>query len=210
MKTVLIVSSSAAYEKMFKKEGFRVVTTRLEVLQHTPDLICFTGGSDVSPHLYGENNVASGCDALRDEFEMGVFSQFPDTPKVGICRGGQFLNVMMGGKMFQDCDKHAIGGTHEALLVETGEVFNVTSTHHQMMRPHPTGKVLVTAERSTVRCYGSDLGTPREVLREVGITGEDVEVVQYGDKVLCFQPHPEYGGNDDTRELFFRLLKGIV
>lgn len=209
MKKVLIVGGGFAYEAMMVKAGFAVVSHR-EAYAKGVDLVLFTGGEDVSPHLYGEPNVASGCSKSRDDFEIEIFNHFKGTPMAGICRGGQFLNVMCGGKMYQDVNNHGIGGTHKAVLVETGEVFDVTSTHHQMMRPAPHGKVLVTACLSTVRKYGAfdDQGKPCIVVKG-GDEHEDVEAVQY-DNILCFQPHPEYNNSGTTRPLFFKLLKGIL
>lgn len=208
MKTVLVVGGGFAYEAMMVKAGFSVVSHR-QAIANGVDLVLFTGGEDVSPHLYGEPNVASGASKARDDFEIEIFNHFKGTPMVGICRGGQFLNVMSGGKMYQDVNNHGIGGTHAAVLVETGEVFKVTSTHHQMMRPAPHGKVLVTASLSTVRKHGAfDADGKPYVVVEKG-KHEDVEAVQYGN-VLCFQPHPEYNNAGDTRPLFFKLLEGIL
>lgn len=70
------------------------------------DGFLFTGGQDVSPALYGERprfaNVES-C-ALRDAMERQVLRHLlaADKPALGICRGLQFLNVALGGTLWQD------------------------------------------------------------------------------------------------------------
>jgi len=64
--------------------------------------VVFTGGADVSPFMYGEKKLSVTCnDEHRDEQEKLFFERYTKVPKVGICRGGQFLNVMNGGKMWQ-------------------------------------------------------------------------------------------------------------
>jgi gamma-glutamyl-gamma-aminobutyrate hydrolase PuuD len=152
METVFVVGGDAAVCRMFQNLGWEVVKNFSIT---TPALICFTGGADVQPHLYGEHNVASYVNPARDEREMEVYTYCKGlgVPMVGICRGGQFLNVMEGGKMYQDVDNHT--ATHYLTLAETGEQFKVTSTHHQMMRPAPHGKVLAVANLATHRVHGS-------------------------------------------------------
>lgn len=196
MKKVRIIGGDWSVEKMFRQHGWSIVGEG-----STPDLAVFTGGADVQPHLYQEHNVASYVSAWRDNMEVDAYNLYKGIPMAGICRGGQLLNILNGGKMYQDCNNH--GRQHELTLLETGERYLVTSTHHQMMRPAEHGKVLATANLSTVRAYGSDLSKEREMLIEKG-PHEDVEIVLYG-KELCFQPHPEYNIPSCT-ELFFRLL----
>ena len=65
-----------------------------------------TGGQDVSPELYGEQRLDT-CGALckeRDEMEKYILQQaiLQDKPVLGICRGIQFLNVYLGGTLYQD------------------------------------------------------------------------------------------------------------
>lgn len=211
MKNVLIVNHGAAYRSMMVNAGFSVTTNATLSNINKADLVLFTGGADVSPHLYGEPNVASHCNPNRDREEMEVFriAKQAGKPMAGICRGGQFLNVMCGGKMFQDVDGHAISGTHRAVLLETGDTYQVTSTHHQMMRKGADGVALVLANESKRRLSAAfnDSGDPVTQLE----TGDhpDLEAVQYGN-ILCFQPHPEFAGADSTRELFFKLLNKIM
>ena len=70
------------------------------------DGFLFTGGHDVSPRLYNEAPIAgliSACEK-RDAMEAMVLklAVSDDKPVLGICRGLQFINVMLGGSLYQD------------------------------------------------------------------------------------------------------------
>jgi len=184
--------------------------------QEFADVVFFPGGSDVTPSLYGEKKLpVTRNDVERDLREVEAYHSIPSiVPKVGICRGSQFLNVMAGGKMYQDVNNHA-RGDHLASCKVTKQVVSVTSTHHQMMRPAPDGEVLMTASLSTRKV--SEHGTikyktpPMDATSEAGIPcGRDVEVVWYPkERSLCYQPHPEYG-NTDCEKHFWELYNTFI
>lgn len=176
-------------------------------------VVVFTGGEDVSPGLYGDaihpttmNNVR------RDAFEARLFQTLRNRQLrgkqpltfAGICRGGQFLNVMNGGTLFQDVDHH----TQSHILQYTrlkGHVEDcmVTSTHHQMMIPTTEAQVWGACAVSSYRDKGEDRKRPRPA----GL--RDFEIVFYPrTKTMCFQPHPEYFGQEGRpcRELFWTCL----
>lgn len=204
MRNVYIVNSSWDFEKMWTSRGHNVVAA-LELA----DIVQFTGGADVSPELYGEANVASYCDANRDKNEQKIFSWCLENKKhmVGVCRGGQFLNVMNGGSMWQHVDNHAIGGTHGVLDLTTDKVHRCTSTHHQMMRPAVgcdwnITLVGVSSERLVTKFVGDDGTFSRKDWQ-----GDDIEVLYYPDThCLCFQPHPEYG-HKGCEDYYFELIE---
>jgi GMP synthase-like glutamine amidotransferase len=142
-----------------------------------PDLVVFTGGSDVSPWLYNHVNEASGNNAKRDAKEVLWYHKFYNVPKLGICRGAQFLNVMNGGTMIQDVQGHAIAGTHRAKDTDYGLFWDVTSTHHQMMVPRKNVNTFASKEENCGAARGKF----------------ESEVLYYGTSLsLCFQPHPEF------------------
>lgn len=65
-----------------------------------------TGGQDVDPHLYGQN-IRPECGEVchtRDFMESFIFRNAlqSDTPILGICRGIQIMNVLLGGTLYQD------------------------------------------------------------------------------------------------------------
>lgn len=201
MPKVYIVGNDYGIANMFLQHGWTIV----DYIDENIDLIQFTGGEDVDPSYYKEaKHPRTYSNPRRDAAEAAVFNEWKGkVPMAGICRGGQFLNVMNGGKMWQHVNNHAIGGTHDAFCHITETVYAVTSTHHQMMRPARHAKILLTAELATTK------ETAEEVVEGLGI---DTEAVYYPDTMsLCFQPHPEYVSiNHECRNLYFDYLDRIL
>lgn len=200
MKRVLIINGGYDYNKLFEKLGYEVVT-KIE----DATLVCFTGGADVSPHLYGDQkHPYTGNDPGRDAYETQVFEDASGRglPKVGICRGAQFLNVMSGGRMYQHVENHT--RSHFITDVVTGDQVYVSSTHHQMMMPSSEG-VLVAFSN----LHGERQWYEGEVFKR-DISNTDYEVVYYPHtSSLCFQPHPEFNdpAYEDMQNYFSALLK---
>lgn len=184
-KVYIISSLSDAYALMFHNNGYDVTTDISEA-----NLICFTGGADVHPSFYGEvKEPETVCDVARDAREADLFLSNPKVPMVGICRGGQFLNVMCGGSLVQHVDEHQLGfeGSHLALNLDGGEEVVVTSTHHQR---------IIMGDDAELLLYGPSSDDA------------EVEACYYeGDNVLCFQPHPEFSTADRSCvETFFSYI----
>jgi carbamoylphosphate synthase small subunit len=201
-KLVYIVNGNAQYRSLFQSLGFKVAQ---DLGKHV-DLVCFTGGADVTPAMYGDNkHPYTGNDIARDQFEVRMFDKAKDLaiPMVGICRGGQFLNVMSGGRMYQHVTKHGIHGTHDMIDVETGEHIPVTSTHHQMFMPSEQAVIVAIATLGGEREWYDGEVFKRDV------SNTDYEVVYYeATNSLCFQPHPEFNGEglEAMKDYFARCL----
>ena len=191
-RSVFIVFSSPEYETMYNERGFKIVD-KIEL----SDIVQFTGGSDVTPALYGEepHQLTNSC-KVRDEREMLVYAAAlrMEKPMVGICRGGQFLNVMNGGKMNQHINGHCCSHniTYEDVDGEMQSV-RVSSTHHQHM--------LHNVELGQVVAVSSGTDAP-----------EGIEEVVYYDytNCLCFQPHPEMRGYDECQDFFFDAVEAFL
>lgn len=118
----------------------------------------FAGGVDIDPHRYGEE-VLEECgeiDYERDRSEFDVYSEIKKTgkPVFGVCRGIQMLNVVSGGRLWQDLpsqvgksvihSQKALGKerTHKVLVEEDSLLFDivgkrefdVNSFHHQAVK----------------------------------------------------------------------------
>lgn len=209
-KIVFVVGGDYTVKEMFNNHGW-VATSELD----KADLYVFTGGADVTPELYGQKNVASGTNSRRDAIEVEIWDKLKEikAPMAGICRGGQFLNIMNGGTMWQDVDGHT--GNHDMYILEDhddeGTVLDeskkirVSSTHHQMMRPDIDAEILAVAQRSSYKT--DDVGTLRS--GDGKFDPVDIEVLFYPEtQSLCFQPHPEYKWSPrECTDYFFKLLE---
>lgn len=198
MSKVFIVNGSYAYQQLFLSMGMSI-TDSLE----DASLVCFTGGADVTPSLYGaEKHKYTGNSYARDMQEQLVFLAAVDKniPCVGICRGAQFLNVMSGGEMYQHVEEHT--RSHTITDLQTGETVYVSSTHHQMMKPAPTGLLVASSTLGGAREWFEG-----EVFKK-DVSKEDIEVVFYEHtKCLCFQPHPEFDDEGyEGMHTYFRSL----
>jgi Peptidase C26 len=170
------------------------------------EIVVFTGGEDINPRLYGERPLpATSFNDRRDEYELEVFQNIPEgAVKIGICRGAQLLNVLNGGKMWQDVDKH--GGTTHRVFTDIKNLFKdgsyvSNSIHHQMMIPHAKGKLIGVAYQAE---YKARAGKEMK-----GSFFLDPEVIWYDEtKTFCFQAHPEFG-HAETHEAFHTYLKHL-
>lgn len=129
----------------------------IEQIAQLCDGFLFTGGHDVAPALYGEENRSCGAlSAERDELEAALLPLVlaADKPVLGICRGLQFINAFLGGTLWQDLpteydspichrmqkpyhrDAHSVTflpDTPFASLYGEGE-YGVNSLHHQAIK----------------------------------------------------------------------------
>lgn len=172
------------------------------------DVSLFVGGADLNPFLYDEAALpGTRYDDKRDKDDLEAWRASKGKFKIGICRGGQFLNVMNGGRLWQDVDNHT--RHHDIVDSFTGEVIpQVSSTHHQQFRPAYEAIVIATARETTFKASAgqrwtlSNNGTPLDDYYKV-----DHEVLFYPrSRSLCFQPHPEYEGELTTAKYFREVL----
>ena len=70
------------------------------------DALILSGGEDVAPARYGEAvlNPTVEVNAPRDtsDFLLAAEALQREMPILGICRGSQLLNVLLGGSLYQD------------------------------------------------------------------------------------------------------------
>ena len=131
----------------------------LEDLLPRLDGILFSGGIDMQPSFYGEQTLPelSEFDPQLDEFEITVanWALQEDIPILGVCRGMQLLNVVLGGSLYQDISsQHPSSLEHRrrdmprtalthAVMVEEGSLMErvlgtrqvwINSLHHQAVK----------------------------------------------------------------------------
>lgn len=122
-----------------------------EVLSRVQGVI-FSGGADLDPAWFGEEiwNETVEIDPVRDRSDSLLAQEAirQGMPVLGICRGEQLLNVILGGSLYQDIptqveNAHTHRGVYHMIGVEEGsflaDIFGtdslrVNSRHHQAVK----------------------------------------------------------------------------
>lgn len=198
MKKVFVVGTSFFhyFKEMYEKRGYVLVGNMEEA-----DIVQFTGGEDISPKFYNQHfHRTTSVSHRRDEEEGAAYQKAQELGKfcAGVCRGGQLLNALNGGSMYQHVENHAMHGCHGMEDVETGEVVPVSSMHHQMMILGKKAKLLgkSTEMRSKYKRNMTEIFDKAEERVDLGEALE-VEACYYPEtKSFCYQPHPEFVSND--------------
>jgi putative glutamine amidotransferase len=180
-----------AFESMFHEE--------IPILENNPEhfedakLIIFSGGQDINPEIYGQENRYSYCNLNRDSVELDFLNRaLKENKKIlGVCRGHQLINAYLGGDMVQDLKKDLKiqhGGGHKLVYLTQASIIKsffdggVNSIHHQgVIKP------------------GKELTPTSEYL---GVL-ESCE----NENIITVQFHPEFMTNSEESYRFFNYLK---
>lgn len=171
------------------------------------DGFLFTGGHDVSPKLYQEEpleGLVSVC-KKRDELERMVLGNALalDKPVLGICRGIQFINVALGGDLYQDIP-----------LLHPSEVEHHQSApydipvHEVSLSPGTPLRKLLGVETLPVNSYHHQaVRTVASSLKRMAVSPDGlVEAVYKEDQKFLWavQWHPEFSYKTDahSRKIF--------
>lgn len=96
------------------------------------DGLLLAGGGDVEPARFGENAIAELGETtpVRDQFELSILPMAIERqlPVLGICRGIQVMNVVLGGTLYQDLPTQYIS-TQTALLTHQQDKPYETTSH---------------------------------------------------------------------------------
>lgn len=217
VKPKLLVFDQPFYAHPYK-QTFEIVyaDNREKLIQGLDecDVVLFTGGSDVSAHLYNEpEGVHTSCNLHRDKFEQFVWNMATtrDKGKLGVCRGLQFAVVMAGGKLVQHTTGHT--GGHHMIDDIFGNSLMMNSVHHQMVRPETVPNSVVIAwnkSRSSVKYLD---GFGNEIYFNKKKDGEDLlwqepEIVWLpNQKALGIQGHPEMSENVELHNYCNQLIR---
>jgi len=146
------------------------------------DGIVFSGGGDLAPHLFMEQNEVLGfgaADERRDEWELALAQEAyrRQMPALGICRGLQVMCVALGGLLWQDLSQCPLAvlahqqtepkwyASHQVELygrlrqyfgVKSAEV---NSLHHQAIKKLPPSmEVWALASDGVIEAAGTKCG----------------------------------------------------
>ena len=210
-RKVYVVGMGTGYANPIKNK--QLVNTIQEA-----DIVLFTGGADVDPSIYGKKAIEATWPSLRrDIYEKEFYEAMrPDQLAIGICRGLQLFCALNGGNLVQDTTNHA-GPDHTVKILETGDIFMVSSLHHQMVypfdMPNSDYTILGISEHNRSSYYAGD-GIDPDVIKNFG----EPEIVLFHKegKPVSFgiQGHPEMMSPNSLfvqyeNEMIEKLLKQI-
>lgn len=175
------------------------------------DGFLFTGGQDISPNLYAQDYspMCGKCCKERDEMEAVLFRMVYelDKPVLGICRGIQYINVVMGGTLYQDLpSEHPSNIEHHQMPPYEVPVHSV-----RILEESPLYKIL-KKEKIMVNSYHHQairILAPK--LSVMAISQDDlVEAVCVPEKRFVWggQWHPEFSylTDEDSRKIFSEFI----
>ena len=169
------------------------------------DAVILSGGEDIDPQYFGEEHLPGlgTVNAPRDTFDVLLtrVALRQGKPLLGICRGEQVLNVVLGGTLYQDIPSQIPASQLHHRQTEPSTVatqtitierrsrlaqilgttqIGVNSHHHQAVKDLAPGLVVTArTEDGVVEAYESIPTAP------------DPYGKPLGDRILATQFHPE-------------------
>lgn len=149
------------------------------------------GGNDISPeHDHGDLKSRVKLDPARDRLEIGWINHALENhlPLLGICRGAQLINVVLGGTLYQDV-RHLRKNTYNRPgLLPTKQVFVKNDSTLQGICLDRSKLRVNSLHHQAVRTLGEGLQVVAEDLDNLVQAIEDT-----GQRnILGVQWHPEY------------------
>jgi len=171
------------------------------------DALVLCGGDDVDPERFGEERhpTVELADPRRDEYEIRIVREAAGrgVPLLGVCRGGQVMNVALGGTLVQH-----VPDLPGALLHRGGTRHEVEFVEGTLLR------ALAGRERASVNSYHHQAAGRVAPALRVSARSSDgvVEALEAGDSrpfLVGVQWHPEREGNDEplAQGLFDALVR---
>ena len=186
----------------------------LDQLVRICDGFLFTGGQDVSTALYRETpleGLVTTCEK-RDVMEGIVLEKAlkADKPILGICRGIQFINVALGGTLYQDIpSQHPSETEHQQHAPYDIPVHDV-----MIIKDSPLHKCLNVDRLSVNSCHHQAVNQLAPCLEPMAVSTDGlIEAVFMKDKTYLWavQWHPEFSFKTDkyNRMIFDSFIKAM-
>jgi gamma-glutamyl-gamma-aminobutyrate hydrolase PuuD len=181
-----------------KAKDIDVITTWREARNY--DLVILSGGEDIDPSIYNEENVAAyGVNPYRDEQESNILMYALDSPRtkiLAVCRGHQLVNGRLGGKLHQDYASEGFAphnGHHELVFA------NGVNENNSVIYKFFNGKTIVSCHHQAVKKIADSSFNLKPIASYQGVN-EAVE----SSKIISVQFHPEF--DIENNKPFFNFV----
>jgi len=178
------------------------------------DGFLFTGGHDVNPQMYGKEKnsfCAETCDA-RDKMEAYIFNEAVinlNKPALGICRGIQLFNVLLGGSLYQDIPSEFSGAINHRQMPP----YNVPSHRVNIITDSPLHKITGINCIDVNSCHHQGINVLAEKLEVMALADDGLaEAVFMPSRhfVWAVQWHPEfYPNNEISKKIFAAFINQV-
>lgn len=179
----------------------------IERLAETMDGFLFSGGHDVSPELYGEEKLpeCAVCCPERDAMERRLLPAALKRNRavLGICRGIQLINAVLGGTLYQDLPTQ-----HPSPLCHRQKApYDAPSHEVRIVEGTPLQVLLGKTGTGVNSCHHQAIHALAPCLKEMAMSADGlIEAVYMPEKrfVWAVQWHPEfsYKVNPDSVKIF--------
>jgi len=134
------------FAKLFGKVKLITTEDTFENIKDTCDVLLVPGGADVNPMRYGEapHDTTSRTNVHYEWMDLNILKPWlkEGKPTIGICRGFQTINVLLGGTLFQNISNHVQSNSRSSLtdtmLVSIPNApdveYRVNTLHHQAVK----------------------------------------------------------------------------
>ncbi len=181
------------------------------------DAIVIGGGvEDIAPHWYGqEPHPALGpVDPVRDRFDLYLARACieRDVPLLGICRGAQAINVVLGGALTQDLASHSphSGALHSGEWTDFAGFCARPHMHAVAFESDSIFRTVLGAQSEDVCSYHHQAIARLGDGLAVAARADDgvVEAIEHRDSSFCFgvQWHPELAQESAVNRLIVAEL----
>jgi len=162
------------------------------------------GGADVSPSLYGEENIYSkGCDLEYDKYELALLKAAEELEimTLGVCRGAQLINVYHNGSLYQDIEINTHSPIHRRPDKPYEGVHSVELSDDSFLLPLFGNKTL-----SVNSLHHQGIKRLGDGLKASAIAEDGVIEAFEGKNTIAVQWHPE-AMFDEMKSIFSYFIK---
>ena len=176
------------------------------------DGFIFTGGQDSDPAMYGEvkRAVCGECVEERDVMETVFFQEAlkSNKPCLGICRGYQLFNILLGGTIYQDLPTDM----PSEVVHRQGHPYDEPSHEVSVLPGTPLEKLAQSDKLAVNSLHHQGVNKLAEKLVPMAVAPDGiVEAVYMPSRkfVWGLQWHPEYRYTKDkvSRDIFNAFVK---